>query len=230
MDRCARSTTGSADLVKTLSSHASASQHGDPLHLGQRLVERQHRIPGDKFLPYEESLRVPLIMRGPGFARGKRSSGRSPISIWLPPWPLSPGPKPRRRMDGISLLSSALRRHKQIPKRALEVEAPRPLFTGAIPNNAWDRPYVGVRTRAVHVRFLDGDLRGGALRPPHGSLPAPEPRSEPRLRRDQGSPDRADAATADVSRPLLRREALVKPPNFVILITDQQRAPSALAR
>ena len=28
-----------------------------------------------------------------------------------------------------------------------------------------------------------------------------------------------------MSRPLLRREALVKPPNFVILITDQQRAP-----
>ena len=29
---------------------------------------------------------------------------------------------------------------------ALEIEALRPLFEGNIPNNAWDRPYRGVRT------------------------------------------------------------------------------------
>jgi arylsulfatase A-like enzyme len=40
-----------------------------------------------------------------------------------------------------------LKRHKNPPKRALQIEAPRPLFEGAIPNNAWDRPYVGVRTQ-----------------------------------------------------------------------------------
>ena len=29
-------------------------------------LQGEHRIPGDKFLPYEESLRVPFILRGPG--------------------------------------------------------------------------------------------------------------------------------------------------------------------
>jgi arylsulfatase A-like enzyme len=58
-------------------------------------------------------------------------------------------------MDGISLVP-ALRRHKGIPKRALGVEAPRPLFTGDIPVNAWDRPYVGVRTqRYTYVFWIE---------------------------------------------------------------------------
>ena len=29
-------------------------------------LQGEHRIPGDKFLPYEEALQVPLIIRGPG--------------------------------------------------------------------------------------------------------------------------------------------------------------------
>ena len=33
-------------------------------------LQGEHRIPGDKFLPYEESLRVPLIVRGPGVPDG----------------------------------------------------------------------------------------------------------------------------------------------------------------
>ena len=112
----------------------------------------EHRIPGDKFLPYEESLRVPLIMRGPGFARGKKIKRQVANIDLAPTLAAVAGAKPRRRMDGISLVP-ALRRHKQIPKRALEVEAPRPLFTGAIPNNAWDRPYVGVRTQRYTYVF-----------------------------------------------------------------------------
>jgi len=106
----------------------------------------QHRIPGDKFLPYEESLRVPLIIRGPGFARGKRIKQQVANIDLAPTLAAVAGAKSRRTMDGISLLP-ALRRHKRVPKRVLEIEAPRPLFTGKIPNNAWDRPYVGVRTQ-----------------------------------------------------------------------------------
>jgi N-acetylglucosamine-6-sulfatase len=106
----------------------------------------QHRIPGDKFLPYEESLRVPLIMRGPGFARGKKIKQQVANIDLAPTLAALARAKPRRRMDGISLVP-ALRRHKGIPKRALGVEAPRPLFAGDIPVNAWDRPYVGVRTQ-----------------------------------------------------------------------------------
>src|SRR5207237_10641378 len=34
-------------------------------------LQGQHRIPGDKFLPYEESLRVPFILRGPAVPAGR---------------------------------------------------------------------------------------------------------------------------------------------------------------
>jgi len=105
----------------------------------------EHRIPGDKFLPYEESLRVPLIMRGPGFARGKRVKQQVANIDLAPTLAALAKAKPRRRMDGVSLIP-VLRRHRRLRERALAIEAPRPLFTGAIPNNAWDRPYVGVRT------------------------------------------------------------------------------------
>ena len=39
-------------------------------------LQGQHRIPGDKFLPYEESLRVPLILRGPGVPAGRTVRGQ----------------------------------------------------------------------------------------------------------------------------------------------------------
>src|SRR5437764_12884432 len=41
-------------------------------------LQGQHRIPGDKFLPYDESLRVPLILRGPGVPAGQTVHG--PVS------------------------------------------------------------------------------------------------------------------------------------------------------
>jgi arylsulfatase A-like enzyme len=63
--------------------------------------------------------------------------------------------RPRRLMDGISL-APTLRRGKNPPKRALAIEAPRPLFEGAIPQNSWDRPYMGVRTeRYTYVVYTE---------------------------------------------------------------------------
>src|SRR5215211_745472 len=39
-------------------------------------MQGEHRIPGDKFLPYEESLRVPFILRGPGVPAGRTIRGQ----------------------------------------------------------------------------------------------------------------------------------------------------------
>ena len=39
-------------------------------------LQGEHRITGDKFLPYEESLRVPLIIRGPGVPKGQTVDGQ----------------------------------------------------------------------------------------------------------------------------------------------------------
>jgi N-acetylglucosamine-6-sulfatase len=115
----------------------------------------EHRIPGDKFLPYEESIRVPLIIRGPGIAKGRKVSEQVANLDLAPTLAALAGVKARRRVDGVSLVPT-LRRGRKPPKRALAIEAPRPLFTGAIPVNAWDRPYQGVRTaRYTYVLWTE---------------------------------------------------------------------------
>jgi arylsulfatase A-like enzyme len=115
----------------------------------------EHRIPGDKFLPYRESLGVPLIIRGPGIAAGRKVKRQVANIDLAPTMTQLARVKARRRMDGVSLVPT-LRRHKNPPKRALAIEAPHPLFEGAIPQNAWDRPYQGVRTqRYTYVVYTE---------------------------------------------------------------------------
>jgi arylsulfatase A-like enzyme len=42
------------------------------------------------------------------------------------------------------------------PSRAIELEATHPLFEQPVPNNAWDRPYRGVRTsRYTYVVYRE---------------------------------------------------------------------------
>jgi N-acetylglucosamine-6-sulfatase len=118
-------------------------------------MQGEHRIPGDKFLPYEESVGVPLIIRGPGIAEGRKVKQQVANIDIAPSIAALTGVRPRRTMDGISLVP-VLKRHKNPPKRAIALEAPRPLFEGAIPNNAWDRPYQGVRTqRYTYVVYTE---------------------------------------------------------------------------
>jgi arylsulfatase A-like enzyme len=118
-------------------------------------MQGEHRIPGDKFLPYEESLGVPLIIRGPGIAKGRKIKTQVANIDLAPTMAALARVKAHRTMDGISLVPT-LRHHKNPPKRAIEVEAPRPLFEGAIPQNSWDRPYLGVRTqRYTYVVYTE---------------------------------------------------------------------------
>ena len=122
-------------------------------------LEGQHRITGDKFLPYEESIRIPLIIRGPGVPKGKTVKGQV-ANIDLAPTLLDAAKaKAGRTMDGVSLLPTA-KDPKRRPNRAFEIEALSPLFIGPIPNNAWDRPYKGVRTdRYTYVVWTEtGEL------------------------------------------------------------------------
>jgi N-acetylglucosamine-6-sulfatase len=118
-------------------------------------LQGQHRIPGDKFLPYEESIRIPLIMRGPGIPRGRTVRGQI-ANIDLAPTLVDVAKaRAERRMDGVSLLP-AIRDGRRRPKRALAIEALAPLFEGNVPVNAWDRPYKGVRTdRYTYVVYRE---------------------------------------------------------------------------
>ncbi|HEX6116797.1 MAG TPA: sulfatase [Solirubrobacterales bacterium] len=109
-------------------------------------LQGQHRIPGDKFLPYEESLRVPLIMRGPGIPKGQTIETQVTNADLAPTIVDLTGAKADRKMDGISLLDG-MKKPKKLPERVLSIEAPEPLFSHPqFPVNRWDRPYSGVRT------------------------------------------------------------------------------------
>ena len=104
----------------------------------------EHRITGDKFLPYEGSLRTPMILRGPGVEKGRTISDQVSNIDFAPTLVDAAGAKAGRKFDGVSLLPAA--GGKDVPARALGIEAPYPLFAGDIPVNRWDRPYRGVRT------------------------------------------------------------------------------------
>ena len=68
----------------------------------------EHRILDMKYYPYEESIRVPLIIRGGGFPAG--ATAAQPVSnVDLAPTIVAlTGAKPRRKMDGRPLLPLAL--------------------------------------------------------------------------------------------------------------------------
>jgi arylsulfatase A-like enzyme len=118
-------------------------------------MQGEHRIPGDKFLPYEESLRVPLVIRGPGVPKNQTVKGQVSNIDFAPTLVDVADARAGRKMDGVSLMPT-IRNPKKRPDRALEIEALAPLFAGDIPVNAWDRPYTGVRTdRYTYVVWTD---------------------------------------------------------------------------
>jgi arylsulfatase A-like enzyme len=109
-------------------------------------MQGEHRVPGDKFLPYEESLKVPLVIRGPGVPKGQTVDGQVSNIDFAPTLLDMANVKAGRTMDGVSLLPT-IDNPKKRPKRAIEIEALQPLFANPnIPANGWDRPYTGVRT------------------------------------------------------------------------------------
>jgi N-acetylglucosamine-6-sulfatase len=108
-------------------------------------LQGEHRITGDKFLPYEESLRVPLVLRGPGIPARRVIHGQVSDIDFAPTLLDAAKAEAGRTVDGVSLLRS-VHNPKRLPNRVLEIEALARLFEGNIPINAWDRPYKGVRT------------------------------------------------------------------------------------
>jgi arylsulfatase A-like enzyme len=108
-------------------------------------LQGEHRIPGDKFLPFEESLRVPLIIRGPGVPKGKTIHGQVSNVDFAPTLLDMADAKAGRVQDGVSLLPG-LKDPKKRPDQVIVIEALERLFEGNIPVMGWDRPYTGVRT------------------------------------------------------------------------------------
>ncbi len=134
------------DLVKTLRQTGQLKDTMIVFVSDNGWLQGQHRIPGDKFLPYEESLRVPLIIRGPGVPQGQTIHGQVSNVDFASTLLDMANARAGRTQDGVSLLPT-IHNPKRIPNRAIEIEALAPLFADAsIPQNQWDQPYTGVRT------------------------------------------------------------------------------------
>ena len=144
-------------------------------------LQGQHRVTGDKFLPYEESLRIPLIVRGPGVPAGKTVQG--------------PGRQHRLRAD------AARRRQRergpQDGRRLAAADDPQPAqaaqarhpdrgagaaVRGRHPGQRVGPALQGRAHRPLHLRRLHGDRRAGAVRPPQGPVPAAQRRRQPGVR------------------------------------------------
>lgn len=102
-------------------------------------LQGEHRVPGDKFLPYEESVKVPFIVTGPGIKKKKVTTQVSNVDFAATITKLA-GARPGRLLDGQALLP--LRK----TNRAVLLEAPAPLFASPSMPQQWDQPYKGVRT------------------------------------------------------------------------------------
>lgn len=108
----------------------------------------EHRLPDGKVLPYEESIRVPLIIRGGSFPRG--STALQPAAnIDLAPTVVAlTGAKARRKMDGIPLLPLAL---------DPELGQDRVLLLEGRNRNSGRPPYDAIRTpRWLWVEYQNG--------------------------------------------------------------------------
>jgi arylsulfatase A-like enzyme len=106
----------------------------------------EHRIVGGKVQPYEEAIRVPLLVRGPGFPAGGRSF--DPVAdVDLAPTILELAgtsmPPDSRTVDGISLRRTLQTR--DAADRAILLEAKRP--ARATPEGFSTKSWIGVRTR-----------------------------------------------------------------------------------
>ena len=118
-------------------------------------MQGEHRLRSSKFLPYEDSARIPALIAGPGIKKNRTINGPA-MDVDLTATIIDmAGAKRGRTMDGISLLP-ALRGKRKLPQRDLPLEAMRPLFVFYTPITAFDLPYYGVRTdryKYIHWSF-----------------------------------------------------------------------------
>jgi arylsulfatase A-like enzyme len=96
---------------------------------GQFLGE--HRMRTGKILPYEPSLRVPLVMRGPGIPRGEVRTDPFTILDFAPTFLAAAGAQPQASVDGVSLLDVARNGDRGWTRGVLTETGPRDVKTAA---------------------------------------------------------------------------------------------------
>lgn len=111
----------------------------------------EHGIALGKYLPYEETLRVPLLIAGPGIPEGETRSSLV-ANIDLAPTILEwTDVEPRREMDGISLTAVLAAEPPELD-RAIFIE-------GHAPGGFFRAPYRGVRTSDwIYIEWEGGEV------------------------------------------------------------------------
>jgi len=106
------------------------------------LIQGEHRIRGGKEVPYEEAIRVPLVIRGPGVPRGRTSRSTAVNADLAPTIAAIAGARPGLAVDGESLLPFA-RDPSRTGTRDLPIQGAR---------------FDGVRTpRYTYVEHISGE-------------------------------------------------------------------------
>ncbi len=119
----------------------------------------EHRLPEGKVLPYEESIRLPLIVRGPGFVKGATASAFAANIDLAPTIVELARATPKRTMDGISLVP-VLEDPATSWERDFVIESgPNPESEDVEESDHAEESFVGVRTdRYLYVEYGSGDL------------------------------------------------------------------------
>jgi N-acetylglucosamine-6-sulfatase len=111
----------------------------------------QHRVPSGKVLPYEPSIRVPLLMRGPGIPVGETRRQLVWNGDLAPTILAATGAKPAWEPDGMSLLPF-IRDPGLRSRRAIVLEGPPAAQTNGQPR------FSGLRTTDhVYVEHVTGE-------------------------------------------------------------------------
>ena len=169
-------------------------------------LQGQHRIPGDKFLPYEESLRVPLIVRGPGIPQGETIHGQVSNIDFAPTLVDFANATAGRTMDGVSLLPT-ITQPEQAPQPGARDRGAGAAVRAAHPQQRLGPSLQGRAHRPLHLRRLDRDRRQELYDRQDGSV-----RAAQRRRRPGYAAVKADLAGKLTSSPTARASSCdVKP-------------------
>ena len=206
--RCWPSTTTSASWSRPCARPTSSKNTMIVFLSDNGWLQGEHRITGDKFLPYEESLRVPLIIRGPGVPE-EPDRPRPGLEHRLRS---DPARRRRARRPGGRWTASRCCRRSRDPSSAPTARSRsrrwRRCSRATIPVNAWDRPYTGVRTdRYTYVVWTETgeeELYDRAADP----YQLDERRRRSRLRDDQGRPGGEAREARRLQGQGLQREAV----------------------
>lgn len=120
------------------------------------LMQGEHRWRTGKVLPYEPSIRVPLVMRGPGIPKGRKRRQLVANVDWAPTILDYANARAGRRQDGRSLLGLFRHRRRGLG-RAILLESYFNAF-GEYANLGPRIVYKGVRTeRYMYAKYEDGE-------------------------------------------------------------------------